>query len=82
MSTLQFRMLGAAILTVAVVGVVLLATVGAGDLGRRPWLPVGIVVVAAGAVGLVIMTTMAAKRTEDRSALRSSQPDQGSRQKR
>jgi hypothetical protein len=77
MSTPQFRMLWTAIAAVAVIGIVLVASVGAGDLGKRPWLPLGIVVVAAGAVGLVIMTTMAAKRSEDRLAQRSGEPDHG-----
>jgi len=77
MRTSQFRMLGAAAIALAVVGLILLASIGAGDLDRRPWLPIAIVVVAAGAVGLVIMTTMAAKRTEDRMAHRSREPDQG-----
>jgi len=77
MSTWKFRMLVAAIVTVVVVGFLMLASVGAGDLSRRPWLPIGIVVVAAGAVGLVVMCTMAAIRSENRMSHRASEPDHG-----
>jgi uncharacterized integral membrane protein len=51
--------------TIAVLGIVMVALVHYSDLGRRPWLPLGIVLVAAGAVGALIVTTIQAMRTED-----------------
>jgi hypothetical protein len=70
MRSISIRIVAGVAAIVAVIGIVVVALVSYADLDRRPWLPLGIVLVAAGAVGLLIATTMQAMRTEDKEAHR------------
>jgi hypothetical protein len=75
-STSMYRLVIAVVAAaVAVCGVVLLATISYGDVGRRPWLPIGVALVAAGGVGLLISAMMWAMWTEDRTARRMARPE-------
>ena len=68
MRTSVFRTMIAVVVLVAVIGIVVLAAIHYGDLARRPWLPIGIALAAAGAVASVVMVAIEAKRSEDRTA--------------
>ncbi len=70
MSSAKFHGLAVVVALVALGGIIVLAVVYSDGLDRRPWLPLGIGLVAFDAVGAVIMTVMQAMRTEDRSAWR------------
>jgi hypothetical protein len=74
MHSSKMRMLIGLVVVLAVGGVVLLGAIHYGDVGRRPWLPIGIAVMAAGAVGALVLTTIAAMRTENVMARRSHRP--------
>jgi cytochrome c-type biogenesis protein CcmH/NrfG len=69
-SASKVRLLTAAVVVVAICGVVLLASIRYSDVSRRPWLPIGIALVAAGGVGLLATCMMWALRSEDRTAQR------------
>jgi hypothetical protein len=68
MRSTPLRILAGLAVLVAVIGIILVVLVSYTDLGRRPWQPLGIVLVGAGAVGLLILTVAQAIRTEDREA--------------
>jgi uncharacterized membrane protein len=81
MRSSKMRMLIGLVAVVAVLGLVILGAIHYGDVGRRPWLPIGIALIAAGAVGAVVLTTIAAMRTEDAMARRSPRPQEDADQK-
>lgn len=49
-------------------GFVLVALAGDGDIARTPWKPIGICLIAAGAVGLLLTSVVRAYRTESADA--------------